>query len=83
MKRQAIKYDVDRLQNSFQTIKNRIEADNDRIKKACLKYGNYSDSWLKNKNTKLQWNFSVNRNKKLGYCLNAKVSIKFIFFACH
>ena len=59
--------------NGFDIIENRILADKERIEKTCAKYRNSINAWLTNKIQKIEWNYFLEKHKKLGYCVNPKV----------
>ena len=70
---QTVIESANKHENSFEIIENRIKADKKRIEKTCYKYRRSIDAWLANKIRKIEWNYFLEENKKLGYCVNPKV----------
>lgn len=67
------KYDENEL-NLFPKLKERISRDAERIQKTCAKYAGSLNPWLPLKpNINVQY-YYLERTKKLGWCVNAKVS---------
>lgn len=62
----------------FEIIKNRIRTDRKRIDKICAKYLGSNDAWVTNDTQKNELNYFIDKSNRLGYCLNAKVSLKLI-----
>ena len=65
----------------LEIIKNRIRTDRKRIDKICEKYLESIDAWKANDKQFHELNYFLDENKKLGYCLNAKVSLNIVIYS--
>ena len=59
-------------------IRERIKRDNSNIRKVCAKYLGSRNPWLPVKPNLNVYYYYLDKSKKLGWCVNAKVSIIFM-----
>ena len=59
--------------DSFTNIKLRIQEDNKNIRNVCAKYLDSKDPWLPIKPKSSVQYYFLDKTKKLGWCVNAKV----------